>query len=257
MDIEIRGCFEAFFPRISLIALTIAFAWVYAPFCLAETIASKNNKGNRLYEKGKNEEAEKAYLSAQGDDPGRAEILYNLGNSLIKQKKYRQGEQALGQAIRKGDKEIQQKGWYNAGDALFSMGNYKESAEAYIESLKLDPSDKDAKHNLELALLKLKQQQQQKSDKNQQQNSKDSDKDKSQESKNRNAAGQQQQNQNAGKEPEPQERPQKSAESARRNESITRDQALQLLDAVQNQEKEEQRKLLERRAMSRSNGKDW
>jgi len=243
--VKIRGvCGGLFF--------VLAIVWTCTPFCMAESIASKNNRGNRLYEKRKYEEAEKAYLSAQGDDPGRAEVLYNLGNSLIRQKKYREGKQALGQAVRKGDKGIQEKGWYNTGNALFSMGNYKESAEAFIEALELNPSDKDAKYNLELALLKLKQQEQQKSDKNQQQNSKDSNKDKSRQNKDENADGQQQQaqKQNAEKTPESQDRPQ-------RNESMTKDQAMQLLDAVQNQEKEEQRKMLERRAVSRSNGKDW
>jgi hypothetical protein len=38
------------------------------------------------------------------------------------------------------------------------MGRFKESAEAYIQALKLKPTDGDAKHNLELALKKLKQQ---------------------------------------------------------------------------------------------------
>jgi len=218
----------------------------FAPFCMAESPASKNNKGNRLYEKGKFEDAEKAYLTAQGDAPGRPEILYNLGNSLIRQKKLKEGEQVLGQAIRKGNTGVQEKSWYNTGNALFSADNYKGAVDAYVQALKLNPSDADAKHNLELSLLKLKQQEQQKSGKDQQQNSPKSNKDKS--SENKDAGGQKPQDQNG---------PQQPNESARRNNPINEDQALRLLDAVQNQEKEEQRKLLEHRAMSKAGGKDW
>ena len=93
-------------------------------------------------------------------NPGKPEVLYNLGNSLIKQKKYDQGIQSLRQSANKGDKAIRENSWYNTGNALFETGRFKDSAEAFVQALKLDPSDNDAKHNLELALLKLKEQQQ-------------------------------------------------------------------------------------------------
>jgi Ca-activated chloride channel homolog len=224
-----------------------ALAVTLPPNCRAESIASKNNRGNRLFDQGKYEDAERAYLAAQADDPGRPEVLYNLGNSLIKQKKYQEGVQSLGQAVSKGDKGTKEKGWYNTGNALFSAGKYRESADAFIQALKLNPADRDAKHNLELALIKLRQQEQQTSEKSQQQ----------QNSKNDAREKPQSRQQNAGAmQPPPGSKPQ-PGESARRDESITKDQAMQLLDAMQNQEKEEQRKLLERRARSKANGKDW
>jgi Ca-activated chloride channel homolog len=229
----------------------------FAPHCIAESPASKNNRGNRLFEKGKFEEAEKEYLAAQGKDPGRPEILYNLGNSLIKQKKVKQGAQVLGQAISKGDKTVQEKSWYNTGNALFSADSYKDAVDAYIQALRLNPSDADAKHNLELALLKLKQQEQQKSGKDQKQDSSKSNQDKSAGGKDTSGKKQPPQQKDAGGAQQAQNRPQQSNESARRNDSINKDQAMQLLDAVQNQEKEEQRKMLERRAAAKANGKDW
>ena len=58
------------------------------PFALADSVASKNKEGNRLFEQWKYQDAEKAYLEAQAGMPGRPELSYNLGNSLIKQKKY-------------------------------------------------------------------------------------------------------------------------------------------------------------------------
>jgi len=234
-------------PGLLAVLFLLALAMTLPPTCRAESLALKNNRGNRLFDQGKYEDAEKAYLAAQADDPGRPEVLYNLGNSLIKQKKYQEGVQSLGQAVSKGDKGTKEKGWYNTGNALFSAGKYRESADAFIQALKLNPADRDAKHNLELALIKLRQQEQQTSEKSQQQ----------QNSKNDAREKPQSRQQNAGAmQPPPGSKPQ-PGESARRDESITKDQAMQLLDAMQNQEKEEQRKLLERRARSKANGKDW
>jgi len=50
---------------------------------------------------GKYEDAEKAYVEAQVKSPGKPEVLYNLGNALIKQKKYDQGLQSLRQSMDK------------------------------------------------------------------------------------------------------------------------------------------------------------
>jgi Ca-activated chloride channel homolog len=231
----------------ALVAISLALFLICPQPCRPESLASKNNKGNRLYEQGKYEDAEKAYLDAQADSPGKPEILYNLGNSLIKQKKYREGVQSLGQSINKGENGIKEKSWYNTGNALFASGNYRDSADAYIQALRLDPTDRDAKHNLELALTKLKQQEQQK-----QQNSKDA-------KENKSSASQKSQPQQSNKNEKSSgsEKTGNEQTMPKREGSMTKEQALQLLDAVQNQEMKEQRKLLEGRSRERANGRDW
>jgi len=225
----------------------------------AESIASRNRQGNRFFAQGKYAEAEKTYLDAEVNSPGRPEILYNLGNSLIKQKKYGQGIQALRQSIGKGDKGIQEKSWYNSGNAFYSMGNYKDAIESFIQALKLDSTDRDAKHNLELARLKLKQQEQKQSDKSQKQ--KDSGK-ASQEQPSTGKNGQQEPNKQdqagageGNKQNEPASA--QSGQAAQRTGSISKERAVQILDAVQNQEIDQQRKLLEHRARHRVSEKDW
>ena len=247
---------------VSIRALAAVFAFGFVAgtvqFCAAESIASKNKKGNRLFEQGKYADAEKAYLSAQVDDPGKPEILYNLGNSLVKQKKYREGVQSLGQSINKGDRRVKQKSWYNTGNAFFSEGNYKDAAAAFVEALKLDPADRDAKHNLELALLKIKQQQQE-SKKNQKgqekQDSKDPNKDQS--SKGKDSRPQKPEKDTGGSGAQNKEMNPRENRPAPSEGSLTKERAMQLLEAVKNQEIEEQRKLMARRARERAGGKDW
>lgn len=224
---------------------------------IAESAASKNAKGNRLFAEGKFEEAEKAYLEAQVKNPGKPEILYNLGNALIKQKKYEQGIQSLRQSLDRGDKDTKENSWYNTGNALYSMGRFKESAEAYIQALKLKPTDGDAKHNLELALKKLKQQQAQ-ADSNQRKPN--PDKSGREQASSGDAGETPQQNKEASsgnRDKQNRESRSQMQQEARREGSISKEQALQILDALLNQEREQQRKMLEGRAERKANEKDW
>ncbi len=237
---------------LSLLAFAIAFSELRA-----ESLASKIRKGNRLFSQGKYADAEAAYLDAQVKNPGKPEVLYNLGNSLVKQKKYSQGIQALSQAAGQGDKIIRQNSWYNTGNAFFEASRFKDSAEAYVQALKLDPSDRDAKHNLELALLKLKDQQ---SGANQKQKESDDSNNGKQGKSPDGEDGRQAQkdkSENGDRKdqniPAAQQKPQKIP----RPGSISKEQAAQILDAVRAQELEQQRKLLETLARRKANGKDW
>ena len=231
------------------------------PAFSATSTASKNREGNRLFAQGRYNDAEKAYLDAQIQDPGRPELLYNLGNSLIKQNKYDRALRSLRQATSAGSKELQENGWYNAGNALFSMGNFKDSAQAFIQALRINPADRDAKHNLELALQKLKQQSKMGSSGSPSENPQKSD---GSEQGQQPAANQSRQQpteasqQNSPVQPE-QGKPAnpQATRSDLREGSFTKERALQILDALQNQELAEQRKLLERRARRNAEGRDW
>ncbi len=247
--VRMQACRELALRILSVFAI----AAILAAFSnlRAESVTSKNKEGNQLYTQGKYEDAEKAYLEAQAQEPGKPEVIYNLGNSLIRQKKYDQGIQTLRQSISKGSPELKENSWYNTGNALFSKGEYRDSAEAFIQALRLDPGDKDAKHNLELALLKLKQQEQKQSSESQKQ---DQPQDGSEDKKQPPEKGpKDSENQKDGNEPA---NPQ-TAQSVQREGAISKEQAVRILEAVQSREIEEQRKLLERRARERTNSKDW
>ncbi len=225
----------------------------------AESTASKNREGNRLFTEGRYEEAEKAYLEAQVKSPGKPEIIYNLGNALIRQGKYPQGMQALKQSADKGNERIKIDSMYNTGYGLYSAGDYKNSAEAFIETLKLDPDDMDAKHNLELALRKLQEQQQQQQEENRNQTNKD---DQNEQPSRENEGEESASNEQDRKQADRQKYQEKSAKmkpepTVPREGSITREQAQQILDAMRNQELDQQRKLMESRSGPRSNQRDW
>lgn len=225
----------------------------------AESPEAKNNQGNRLFAEGNYREAEKAYIDAQVSAPGKPEILYNLGNALIKQNKQEKGFQALRQAISKGDKTIAKNGWFNAGNALFSQSRYREAVEAYTQTLRIDPTDRDAKHNLEMALGRMKEPQQH--------GEKGKPRETDDKASNDKSAGQnhpspQQQQGQSGKDQPGSGRGSGGDRDAhgsapRPMGTMTKEQALQLLKALENQEVEARRGRIEQRAAEGSHGRDW
>jgi Ca-activated chloride channel family protein len=217
---------------------------------LGQTAASKNKEGNRLFSEGKFGEAERQYLEAQADMPQSPELFYNLGNALVRQKKYDMGLQALNQAAREGDRRVQADSWFNAGDALFEMGNFSEAAQAFAQALRVDPGDRDAKHNLELALKKSEEQQKR---------PKQSPEQNPQEKQTGQKPPGQPESQPGPDENQRKNQPAnpKSSQADQQEGGLTRERALQILDAMQNQELLEQRKQLERLARRKATGKDW
>jgi Ca-activated chloride channel homolog len=230
---------------------------VGSAFAHAASAGSENKKGNRLFADGKFEEAEKAYLNAEVKSPGRPEVLYNLGNALIKQQKYDQALQSLQKSTEKGDKGLQEYGWYNSGNAYFESGQYEEAVKAYTRALRLNPTDVDAKHNLELALKKREEQKQSSSSNDQQNDQQQPDQSKQdQEQKPQQQSADQKQQENKPEDQNKAANPQ--ATSAEQQEGLlSKERALQILDAIQSQELAEQQKLLERRARQKTNARDW
>ena len=59
------------------------------------------------------------------------------------------------------DPTITSSAFRNLGDAQYQQENYKESVEAYKQSLRINPDDKETKYNLSKAIRQLQQRQQQ------------------------------------------------------------------------------------------------
>jgi Ca-activated chloride channel family protein len=246
-----------------VIVAALLFCAFAAQFAKADSVASRNRQGNKLYGEGKYQESEKAYLGAQGVEPGRPELLYNMGNALLKQKKYDQAVQALHQAVNKGNRGLQGSAWYNLGNALFENGKYKESADAFVQTLKVNPADREAKHNLELALRRLQRQKSQSSagGGQKQDHQKDQRQQQQDQSAGNNAKEQpeRQESKPPGQEQKNQEQPAnpRATQGEGREGGLNKERALQILDALQNQELADQRKMLERQARRKAIGKDW
>ena len=145
-------------------------AWVvFIPgIAIASPADGKAMEGTELYRKQKFNQASQKFLEAHNGKPGDPKISYNLGNSLYKQGSFEKALQSYSKsAEQKSDSSIKQKVAYNVGNVLFRMNKLDESVAAYKKALELDPSDMEAKFNLEFVReqIEKKKQEQQKQDK--------------------------------------------------------------------------------------------
>ena len=106
-------------------------------------------KGNRQYNKGNYEQSIGRYEQALQAAPGQFEAIYNLGNALYKAERFDRAEQTMQQAAAdslRADTE-RAEAFYNLGNAQFKQQKYQEALESYKQSLRLNPSDQEAKYN--------------------------------------------------------------------------------------------------------------
>lgn len=209
----------------------------------AQQEKSDIHKGNELYQRQKYTEAEASYRKAVEKKNQNVEGNFNLGDALYKQKKFAEaGEQFNQLAGMANNKDIAAKAYHNLGNSLLENKKLEESIDAYKKALINNPKDDETRYNLAYAQEKLKKQQQQnKNNKNQQnkndknQDKKDQDKkdqnkdDKNKDKKDQDKNGQDKKDQNQGQQPQP--------------NKISKEDAERMLDALNNDEKQTQDKL--------------
>ena len=117
-------------------------------------------EGNEFYKQQQFDKAAAAYDKAMEVDPNNGPARFNLGNTLYKQNKPDEAvkvfDEVTGSA---GKNDLKPKAYYNKGAVLSRQKKLEESIEAYKSALRLDPEDKEARENLQKALLELKKKQ--------------------------------------------------------------------------------------------------
>jgi tetratricopeptide (TPR) repeat protein len=191
---------------------------------LAQSHQKAIKEGNQAYKKNEFEQAKTQYgnaLQQKKDDPT---AWFNLGNANYKTKQLDSALNAFDAAATNANNaELKSNALYNKGVALQNNKKLPECIGAYKDALKLNPQNIDARHNLQLALKQ--QQQKQKQEKKDKKDDKQKDK----------------------KEDKP--KPQKS--------NISRKEAEQQLQALQQKEKQVQDKMHKQNASSNTPDKDW
>lgn len=114
-------------------------------------------KGNEYYKQLQFERAMASYNKAMSADPANGIAKFNLANAQYKQDKKDEAIKLFNDlATTTKEKELKEKAWYNNGVVLGNQKKLEESIEAYKNALRQDPNDKDARENLQKALLELK-----------------------------------------------------------------------------------------------------
>jgi Ca-activated chloride channel homolog len=230
----------------------------------------KNVQGNELYREKDYTAALEKYIQAQDGKTHQQELSYNIANTLYQQKKYPEAVKELGRSVSSGAPSLNQKAYFNRGNAFFQMGQYEQAIESYEQALALDPKDRDAKYNLELSLKKLHQspqeQKQNSSNQNQKQEKNSSKQDQQSQPQQSNQQKQtdtpQQENkdesQARNKDPKKaNESRQDQAQKGEEKQGMDPKEALRILDAINSQERQEQRKQVLKVQREHVSGKDW
>ena len=152
-------------------------------------------KGNKAYKANNYEAAEDQYRDALKNSGDNFTADYNLGNALYKTNKTDEAVKSYDNAIANTtDSSVKQKAFYNKGVAYQKEKKLPDCISAYKSALLLNPNDEDARQNLQRALKeeeKQKQNQQQKQNQNQQNKKKQQPKDQPQNNQQKNNEPQQ------------------------------------------------------------------
>jgi Ca-activated chloride channel homolog len=226
--------------------------------------------GRADYSKGSHPQALQAFERAAAARPQDPAVRFNVADGLYKNGRYDEAAtlfKSLGDDAQSG---LAGASRYNLGNSLFQKQDYKGAVQAYRDALRAMPGDADTRRNLELSLRKLKEQEEQKKrDEERQKNDKDRKQDEKQDQKQqqqdqdkKDQKGQQGQqkpspNPQQGQNPKPQTPEEKADQRFREEAGMPKERAMQLLDALQQNEKAEQQKALALKRAQRKKGKDW
>lgn len=198
--------------------------------------------GNKIYQKAIKDttkidtaafaRAETEYRKALEKKPTDKYWNFNLADAVYKQNRFDEAAGKFSELAEQMTNPVEKaRAYHNLGNSQLMNQKIDESIESYKKALRQNPNDLETKYNLAYAQLLKKQQQQQQNQQNQDQN-KDQKQDQEQQQ------NQDQQNKDQNKDQQQQNQQQQQAQN-----KISKDNAEQLLQALQNDEKNIQDKV--------------
>lgn len=238
--------------RLMILILALASAVTVS----AQTDRKEVRAGNRAFRKGDFRKSEIDYRRAVLKDSLSVAAQYNLASSLYRQDDYEGAQKALS-SIAETVSGIEAAGtkadfYFNQGDVALAQKDYASAVKSFRQSLLLRPDDMDAKENYIYAKEMLRQSQDN-------QGGQDGDNSQNQDNQDNQDNNQQQNNNNQQQNNQNQQNPQDQNNAAAEG-NISRQQARQMLNAIQAKEKETQDKVKKEKAemlKSRQKEKNW
>lgn len=244
--------------RLMILILALASAVTVS----AQTDRKEVRAGNRAFRKGDFRKSEIDYRRAVLKDSLSVAAQYNLASSLYRQDDYEGAQKALS-SIAETVSGIEAAGtkadfYFNQGDVALAQKDYASAVKSFRQSLLLRPDDMDAKENYIYAKEMLRQSQDNQGGQDGD-NSQNQDDQNDQNNQNNQDNNQQQNNNNQQQNNQNQQNPQDQNNAAAEG-NISRQQARQMLNAIQAKEKETQDKVKKEKAemlKSRQKEKNW
>lgn len=210
--------------------------------------------GNKLYADSSYNEAEMQYRKSLEKDQDYFNASFNLADAVYKQERYEESS-ALFDALKDNalNKTDIAKVYHNLGNSLVKEQKLEEAIEAYKNALRINPKDKDTRHNLAITHKQKQQQekeQENKDEKDEQEQDKEGEnKEEEQENKEQEQSQENKEQQEEKKESKPEEK----------KEEMSKETAEKMLEAIQQKEKELQEELQKKKVKGKRVKvlKDW
>jgi Ca-activated chloride channel family protein len=197
--------------------------------------------------------AEVAYRRALEIKPNDFQWQFNLADAIYKQKKSEEASTEFEKLADQTVKPIEKASVYhNLGNSFLTQKKFDPSIEAYKKALRINPNDPETKYNLAYA-MKMKKEEEKKKQQNQNKQDKDNKKnqDKNKQDNNKNQDQNKDQNQNN----QNQDQKQQNQQNKPQQNKITRQNAEQMLQALENDEKQTQEKVKKAQALKAQRSK--
>lgn len=192
-------------------------------------------QGNRKAKGGDAPAAVGEYEQAAKVDPSSPIPDFNKGVALAREGDAAAARDALLAAAASRDAGIAADALYNLGNVYLEGKQYGEAVDSYLKSLDLDPTDPDARRNLEIALREMQQQQQQPQQQQQQQDDKNEGDEEQPQQPQQQPGDEPPPEPPEGEEPQSEPTPEDSTQSAP-EPRFSREDAERLLNAIQGDE---------------------
>jgi Ca-activated chloride channel family protein len=228
-------------------------------FLLSFNAFAQNKKsflrdGNELYADSSYNEAEMQYRKSLEKDQDYFNASFNLADAVYKQERYEESS-ALFDALKDNapTETDLAKVYHNLGNSLVKEQKLEEAIDAYKSSLRINPKDKDTRHNL--AITHKQKQQQEKEQENKDEKD-EQEQDKEGENKEEEKENKEQEQSQENKE---QQEEKKESKPEEKKEEMSKETAEKMLEAIQQKEKELQEELQKKKVKGKRVKvlKDW
>ena len=210
--------------------------------------------GNELYADSSYNEAEMQYRKSLEKDQDYFNASFNLADAVYKQERYEESS-ALFDALKDNapTETDLAKVYHNLGNSLVKEQKLEEAIDAYKSSLRINPKDKDTRHNL--AITHKQKQQQEKEQENKDEKD-EQEQDKEGENKEEEKENKEQEQSQENKE---QQEEKKESKPEEKKEEMSKETAEKMLEAIQQKEKELQEELQKKKVKGKRVKvlKDW
>lgn len=231
------------------------FSLIILALLLSASALNDARKANEAFQRGEYELAAQLYRQAIEQNPDDARLYFNLGNALANLGSDEEADEAFQEfRDRASTPQEQALADYNRGKMQTDREQYDEALSNFRDALRKNPDDEDARHNYELAQRRLQQQEQQQQEQQQDQDGDGEDDD----DQDQDQQGEPDQQPDAGQQPESPQDPGDELQDPGSPDDMSREQAENLLDALEQLEREllENRKKESERSTPR-NERDW